>query len=149
MKRFKRSLLVATLPALLIAGSLSAAEVEDVVKYRKANMKGIGGAMGMMAAIVKGKVDFQDALADNARALHSLTLHIEDGFPEGSMHEDSRAKPEIWQKWDKFTNAAGNAREAAAAMVTAAESGNDVGGAFKKLGAACGKCHKPFRVKKD
>ncbi len=148
MKHRKYSLFAA-LPALLIAGTLSAAEVDDIVKYRQSNMKGIGGAMGMMASIVKGKVEFNDALADHARALHSLALHVEDGFPEDSLNDDSNAKPEIWQKWQKFSDAAKRLRTAATGMVAAAESGNDIEGAFKKLGGACGNCHKPFRVKKD
>lgn len=144
----KSSLLSAT---FLIAATAPAvaADLEDMVKYRQSNMSGIGGAMGMIAAIVKGKVDFQDALPDHARALHHLTLHIEDGFPEGSLHDDSRAKPDIWEKWDEFTAAAQDARDASAAFVSAAESGDDVTGAFRTLGESCGNCHKPFRVKND
>ena len=151
MKPFKRTLVLTAIPAMLAAtlSTAGAAELEDIIKYRQSNMKGIGGAMGQIAAIVKGKVDFNGALADHARALHSLTLHIEDGFPEGSLHDDSRAKPDIWEKWSEFEAAAQDARQASAAFIAAAESGEDVGGAFKKLGEACGGCHKPFRVKKD
>ena len=151
MKSFKRSLLAFAVPALLVAAMApaGAADTEEVVKYRQSNMKGLGGAMGMMAAIVKGKVDFKGGLADHARAAHSLTLHIEDGFPKDSLNDDSKAKPDIWQKWDEFKDAAETARQASAAMVAAAESGNDVEGAFKTLGESCGGCHKPFRVKKD
>src|SRR6185436_14193016 len=40
-----------------------------------------------------------DKLADNAKKIPSL-------FPEGSMTEKSKAKPEIWQKWPEFEAAA-------------------------------------------
>lgn len=138
--------------AMLTTGAMpsAVAETEDVVKYRQSLMSGVGGAMGTLAAIVQGKVEYKNALADNARALHALTLHIEDAFPQGSLNDDSAAKPEIWEKWDEFQAAAQKSREASTAMVAAAESGDDgqIGAAFKALGDSCGGCHRPFRVKK-
>jgi len=70
-----------------------------------------------------------------------------DLFPKGSLSEKSRAKAEIWDKWDEFTKERDKVRKAAEdlAKAAAAKDEAEVQGKFKVLGDACASCHKPFR----
>jgi len=89
------------------------------------------------------------AVASNADMMADSAKRIPGLFPEGSMTEKSKAKPEIWQKWSEFQAAAKNlenragtlrdqavAKDAAAVQITVTTFGRD----------ACGTCHTPFRV---
>ena len=73
-----------------------------------------------------------------------------DLFPKGSLSEKSRAKPEIWERWDEFSKHSGNARKAAQALADAARAGDEeaVNVKFKTLGEACKGCHDSFRAEK-
>jgi len=74
-----------------------------------------------------------------------------DLFPEGSTSKKSRAKAEIWQKWDKFTQYRDKVTQAARSLAKAAAAqdqaevslqATNVGKSWKK--GACGECHKSF-----
>jgi len=83
-----------------------------------------------------------DKLADNAKKIPSL-------FPEGSMTEKSKAKPEIWQKWPEFEAAAQKLEAESVKLRDTAKTGNAeaTGAVIKDFGRnACGTCHTPFRV---
>jgi len=83
-----------------------------------------------------------DKLADNAKKIPSL-------FPEGSMTEKSKAKPEIWQKWPEFQAAAKNLETQSGKLRDAAKAKNEQAtqDIVKDFGRnACGTCHTPFRV---
>jgi cytochrome c556 len=69
-------------------------------------------------------------------------------FPKGSTAENSRAKPEIWDRWDEFSKHPGKVKKAAQELVDAAKSGDDSksGAKFKALGDACNACHNDFRA---
>src|SRR6185295_10106246 len=43
-------------------------------------------------------------------------------FPKGSVSEKSRAKPEIWEKWDEFSKLPGTVKKAAQALADAAKA---------------------------
>lgn len=77
-----------------------------------------------------------------------------DYFPEGVQSEKSRAKPEIWQKWDEFSKLPTKVKDTAGALAKAAAAKDDaaVQAQFKALGpdspfrsGACFECHKEFR----
>lgn len=77
-----------------------------------------------------------------------------DYFPEGVQSEKSRAKPEIWQKWDEFSKLPAKVKDTAGALAKAAAAKDDaaVQAQFKALGpdspfrsGACFECHKEFR----
>ena len=83
-----------------------------------------------------------DKLADNAKKIPAL-------FPEGSMTEKSKAKPEIWQKWPEFEAAAKNLETESVKLRDTAKTGNAdaTNAVIKDFGRnACGTCHTPFRV---
>ena len=73
-----------------------------------------------------------------------------DHFPKGSLSAKSRAKPEIWERWDEFSKHPGNVKKAAQDLADAAKAGDEEGvnSKVKALGAACKGCHEPFRAEK-
>ena len=75
---------------------------------------------------------------------------ILDLFPKGSISEKSRAKAEIWEKWDEFSKQPGKVKVAAQALADAAKTKNEaeVNTKLKALGDACASCHSSFRAPK-
>ena len=69
-------------------------------------------------------------------------------FPKGSISEKSRAKAEIWEKWDEFTKLPGTVNKAAQALADAAKAKDEaeVEVKLKALGEACNVCHRGFRA---
>ncbi|HEY3068646.1 MAG TPA: cytochrome c [Methylomirabilota bacterium] len=83
-----------------------------------------------------------EALAVNAQRIPAL-------FPEGSLTEKSKAKPEIWQKWPEFEAAAKNLETQSVKLRDSAKAKDSaaVDAQMKDFGRnACGTCHTPFRV---
>lgn len=131
--------------AMVSAGGYAVAQA-DVIKERKEGFKGNKDA----AAAIKKVVDAGGPAADvvaPAQKIADWATKIPAHFPKGSDKGDTKAKPEIWAKWDDFTKAANNNHEAALKLVAAAQSGDmgAVKSAFGALGATCGACHKQFR----
>src|SRR5262249_44766690 len=56
----------------------------------------------------KMKAGNVEAIAVNAETMALNSEHIPMMFPEGSLTDKSKAKPEIWQKRDEFDSAAKN-----------------------------------------
>jgi cytochrome c556 len=73
---------------------------------------------------------------------------ILDLFPPDSLSEKSRAKPEIWQKWDEFSKHPGKVKKAAQELADAAKAKDEVEvkTKLKALGEACTSCHNSFRA---
>ena len=73
---------------------------------------------------------------------------ILDLFPKGSISEKSRAKAEIWEKWDEFSKEPAKVKQAAQALAEAAKNHNEaeVNVKLKALGDACASCHRNFRA---
>jgi cytochrome c556 len=136
---------------LLLAPALALAdEAEDVIKYRQAVMKAIGGHMGAAGGIVKGKISHKNALKLHADSLAALSTDIPALFPAGSDFGDTptRAKAEIWSKRDAFAKEADKAKAAATAFAKAAGT-PDAAVRFKDLEESCKSCHKDFRKKDE
>lgn len=74
--------------------------------------------------------------------------NILDFFPAGSLSEKSRAKPEIWEKWDEFSQQPSKVKKAAQELGEAAKTKDEmeVKAKLKALGEACETCHKGFRA---
>jgi cytochrome c556 len=123
----------------------------DEVAQRKAAMQSNGNATNTLAAIFKGETTFDGkavtfadySIANNFTAAATL-------FPEGSMGDDSRAKPEIWQDMTGFVAALEKTDAAAKAVAAAGEADDEAAfkGAFGELGGACKDCHDNFRAPK-
>ena len=82
-----------------------------------------------------------------AKGIMTNMDHLLGLFPKGSLSEKSRAKAEIWDKWDEFTKQTETTRKAAQSLADAAKVKDDEGvnTKMKALGDACTNCHRSFR----
>ena len=97
----------------------------------------------------KHKAGLLEAMAVDAEALAYNARYIPSLFPEGSMTEKSKAKPEVWQKWPEFQAAALTLEKESEKLRDAANKKDKVAidNQMKDFGRnACGSCHTPFRV---
>ena len=97
----------------------------------------------------KAKANDIGAIAVNAETIAVNAMHIPVLFPQGSVAEKSRAKPEIWQKWTEFETDAKNLQMMAEQLRDTAKAKNaDATQAivrdFQKQ--TCDTCHTPFRA---
>jgi cytochrome c556 len=147
----RRSALV-VLALFGVAGSagVAIAEPTPIQAYRQNVMK----AFGAHAAAIKTALVDETALAGDvvahARAIEALSASIPKMFPEGSGDGDTYALPTVWSDSAGFSAASTKNAELAAALVKAAESGDNAAAlaAFGALGKdGCGGCHGVFRKK--
>jgi len=144
MKTTMRNLFAALgLGAVLIAGSAGPLSAQvDVVAERITSMKQISKAAKEMRNAAKAG-DKASAIAA-AKKIAALGEKVPAMFQIGTDRErigaeKTRAKMEIWNKWNDFTQA-NNAMIAVANKV----AGGDLAAAGE-IGRTCGGCHKPFR----
>ncbi len=140
---------VITLIALTFVGSIATTSYasEDQIKYRKGVMKAVGGTMGSLAAILKGKAPMKHAPALTT-AMVQLSVVAADIFPKGSGGDKTGAKDNIWTEGVKFQASVKAFQTAALNISKASGDKAAFGAAFKALGGSCGGCHKPFRKPK-
>ncbi len=126
-------------------------ESEKVIKYRQTVMKSLGTHMGGIAAVVKGEVSFVGHVPGHAAGIAAISKMMVDMFPKDSDFGVTRARPEIWTRWDDFVKAAKAMEVEAAKLVEVAGSGDRgaIGAQLGAVGKTCGGCHKPFREKKE
>ena len=131
--------------------ALAADEPENVIKYRQAVMKAIGGHMASIAGVVKGEVSYTDHVAIHANSINAMSKAVTAVFPKGTDNGSYKtaALPKIWEDWAGFEKAAQALDTASANLASVAASGDKqkLAAAFGDLGKACGGCHKPYRVK--
>ena len=131
--------------------AVQALEPSDSISTRKAIMWSIGAHVNGIKAGLGAKDG--KSIAGHAGAIAALAATLPKLFPKGSGPEagKTRAKPEIWQQWDKFVAAAKALQAEAGELAQIAGSG-DVAMAAPQFGemarAGCGGCHRPFRVPK-
>ncbi|MDJ0944171.1 MAG: cytochrome c [Kiloniellales bacterium] len=132
--------------------ALAVDEPENVIKYRQAVMKAIGGHMASIASVVKGQVSYTDHVAGHANSINAMSKNVTAVFPKGTDNGSHKtaALPKIWEDWAGFEKAAQALDAASANLASVAASGDKqkLAAAFGDLGKACGGCHKPYRVKK-
>jgi cytochrome c556 len=88
-------------------------------------------------------------IAVNAEVIAVTALQIPSLFPEGSLTDKSKAKPEIWQRWSEFDASAKNLSIWSERLRDAskAKDGPAVAEIMKDYGrVACDSCHTPFRT---
>ena len=119
----------------------------DIIADRQRLMKLNGASWKDVQDKIKaGNVE---AVAVNAETLALNAEHIPSLFPQGSTSDKSNAKPEIWQKWSEFEDAAKNLETWSVKLRDAARAkdADQVQAIAKDFGRqACGTCHTPFRV---
>ncbi|MFN2376698.1 MAG: cytochrome c [Candidatus Binatia bacterium] len=80
-----------------------------------------------------------------AEKIHAASAKAVALFPKGSTHPKSRAKPEIWDNWEKFETLSKDFETAAGELAAAAKSGGDVKAAANTMFGTCKSCHDDFR----
>lgn len=123
-----------------------------VVKERMDLMKGQGKNMKLIGDMAKGKIPFDAKKA--AAAAHDLgetTKKIPELFPKGSGGHPSEALDDVWTDWDRFTQDAKKAEDAARALASTLEASpqQDWKPAFQSMIDACKSCHESFRQKEE
>jgi cytochrome c556 len=119
----------------------------EVVEERQKMMKQNGDAWKNIQD--NAKTGNWAVVASNAEIISKNAAKIPSLFPEGSLTDKSKAKPEIWQKWPEFESTAKKMETEAARLQSTAAAGNGQGSEdiIKDFGRnACGACHTPFRV---
>lgn len=146
-----RALLLISRPAIAAAAILAvaaAADVRDVIEYRKDVMLGMATHLSALTELLTGDIGFDErhvqaqatSLGLNAQLVSSL-------FPPGSDAGDTAALPGIWQRPEQFIARAEAAEREGRNLVAAAESGDTefMVQSLKRLADACRACHREFR----
>lgn len=151
MHIFKSAALALCLVSVTAVGTPALADDAGEIKYRQAVMKSIGGHMGAIVGILKGRSANKDHLVTHARGITNLAGITGTIFPPGSDFGETEALPAVWEKPDEFAKAVRMFEIAAKDMLAASESGDmaAVGTALGKLGGSCKNCHENFREKKN
>jgi len=153
MKRHANTgIIMITLIAVVAVGCATGSRTEkigsgDVVTDRQRLMK-LNGA-SWADAQAKMKAGNVEAIAVNAETMALNSEHITMLFPQGSLTDKSKAKPEVWQKWDEFEKAAKNMETWSVKLRDTARTKDAAAteAVVKDFGRnACGTCHTPFRV---
>jgi cytochrome c556 len=143
-----------TAAAVLMTTSL-AAQAQDAdpkkeaIEYRQSVMKIVGWNFKPMGAMVKGDRPFDaKAFSTHAKDLAAVSsLNILAGFPEDTDGKGSKAKPEIWMKWDDFKEKMATMQRETAKLAEVAAGGDQ--GAIKKqfgeAGKTCKGCHDDYK----
>ncbi len=141
------------LVCITIPLTVQAQSDEAIIQYRQKLMVANGAHMGSIGDILKNKLPYaaNPHIVEHARAINLSSKLIADAFKKEITEGKTDAKPEIWKDWDKFTAAAKTLGEESAKLAEVAQSGSmeEVVAQVKKLGDACGNCHKPFRKPKE
>jgi cytochrome c556 len=135
-----------------IIGAGAAVAAGDPIKERQELMKGNGGAMKAVTAMVKGEKPYDAAVA--ASSMKSIAGSVDKFltlFPKGSeTGGDTVAKAEIWASKAEFDALGGKLKEAAGKAEIAAAGGLEgFKAAIGDVGKSCKACHEKFRAEKD
>ena len=149
--KLRRSLVLIPLVAATLAACTTAAPqrmvgTDDVVFDRQRIMK-VQGAMWTDIQN-KFKAGNIEAIAPNAEVIAVTGMQIPTLFPEGSLTEKSKAKPEVWQRRSDFEAAAKNLTIWSERLRDASKAKDEkaVADIMKDYGrVGCGSCHTPFR----
>jgi len=147
MTNWFRNIFVAGIAVAVIGAGVAATQpaYADAVKDRRALMKSQSKAGKALKKAAKA--GDTAAAKKQAMILVGTADRLLGLFPKGTDRgmlgaKATRAKPEIWKDWDTFKKKAG-ALKSVAMKVAAGDLA-----AAKKIGKACGGCHKLFRGKK-
>jgi len=121
-----------------------------VIQYRQKVMSAQSGHLGGIGQILKNGLDFTAHIPQHAQAIADLAKLIPDLFPDGTQKGKTDALSEIWQDRDDFKDKARALETEAAKLARVALSGDAsaIGPQVKKVGKACGACHKKYRQPK-
>jgi len=154
MIKMRQTLVMAVVVIGWLSISLSSALAQtdqDYLTYRQKLMASNGDNMGAIGVILKAKLPYTDHIAAHAQSIQAASKLIEDAFKKEITEGKTDAKPDVWQDWDKFVDAAKKLEEESGKLAEVAKSGDmaAIAAQVKATGKACGDCHKPFRKPKE
>lgn len=119
----------------------------DEIEKRRLLMEGNNDAATKTISKAAKEGNFDEVQVQVKAIIENMDQMLEL-FPKGSISEKSRAKAEIWEKWDEFSKEPGKVKKAAQAIADAAKAKDEaeVNAKLKALGEACASCHKSFRA---
>ena len=141
--------LIFGLVALAVAGTaVSAYATDDPIKTRRWLMDANGGAAGAGAAMMKGDVPFNAAVAKSVfLTMHAVAYSYGDYFPEGSGTGDTKAGPKIWEDAAGFAAALTKFQQDTDAALAADIADLDAFKAsFGTVAGNCKSCHDVYRL---
>ncbi len=133
---------------VLVVGGTARADGIDPITVRQTGMDLVAATAGGIKAVVTANGDVK-TIEGPAKAIKRWAQVLPTLFVPGSDKGDTKAAPAIWTDSAGFHKAADALATAADALATAAKAGDAaaVAAAFKDTGAACGACHKDYRLK--
>jgi cytochrome c556 len=154
MARIRRNLWFVALVVVCLALPLASAQAqsdEAFVQYRQKIMTSQSASMGAINDILKNKLPYAEHIAAHARDIAAMSALVKDAFKKEIAAGKTDAKAEIWKEWEKFVASAEAVANESSKLASVAQSGNmeAVGEQVKKVGGACGDCHKPYRKPKE
>ncbi len=145
------------LSVALLAGYAGVAQAEMTkedyaIKMRKSGYTMLAWYMGPLGRMAKGDMPYDKALFQrNAETLAFLSKLPKEGFVPGSDKGETKAKPEVWGKADKF-KAANDALENESAKLAELSKEGKLDALKEQLGKvqkACKSCHEEFKNKAE
>jgi cytochrome c556 len=136
--------------ALALVGA-QAQEDDAFIQYRQKVMQSTGASMGAIGDILKNKLPYPGHIYTHAQDIQRISKLIGESFKKEVSAGKTDAKSELWKEWDKFMAAADALEQESGKLADVAQAGNmeAIGAQVKKLGEACGNCHKPYRKPKE
>lgn len=152
-----KHMLKIALSFVLLVGYVGVAQAEMTredyaIKFRRSGFTAMTWYFGPMSRMAKGETPYDKALfARNAEYLAFLSKLPKDGFIPGSDTGDTKAKPEIWSKADKFKEANDRMESETAKLAELAKGGNleALKEQLGKVQKTCKSCHEEFKKKAD
>lgn len=131
----------------VLAGNVAAQSDDAILAYRQKVMKSHGDSMGAINDILKNNLPFANHIAVHAKDIQAMSSIVPEAFKKEITAGKTDSKPEIWKEWDKFVEASKTLGQESAKLADVAVGGNmeAIAAQVKKVGAACGDCHKPYR----
>ncbi len=141
-----KRLLALPLLALSLLPTVSTADDQDVIDYRRHIMETLKAQTAALGMIMSGAIPDDNVIAHidilaatAATALKSFEPKVEGGD----------AKAEVWAQWDDFSSRMNDfAAKTAAMSKTAHEKGKDEALLQVMDALTCKQCHDTYRVKK-
>lgn len=149
--RTKRTVVLCALLGGVAVSAFAQQKPEDIIKYRQSALFLMGQHFGPLAAMAQGKMPYdKDVAVRNAALVEQLSKLPWDKFPAGTEQgNNTKAKPEIWNKPDDFKAKAEKMQTEVAKLAQAARTGDAeaLKAQVGETGKACKACHDEYRNK--
>ena len=153
MKHLAKVILCTAITATVASPGFASEPFEDQIEARQAFFQVVKFNMGTLGAMVKGKRDYDSAVAEAAaKDIYSLTmLNNSLMWPAGSDNsasDETKAKPEFWSNSADVMEKHAAWNKAAEQLAADAGKGLDqLKASFGPVGKSCKSCHDNYRAK--